>query len=910
MNPVTLVGRPLSGSVEAEAFVLDVTWLGSTAAQARALTLLAQHPGARVHQVGDALVVLAAAQVHVRAAPGTPLVRQGPFLASITLTARDRERLAEHGIEACWVRGGIAEPLSLSSETRLDVGQWIGTDEWTLGAPPPAPADAQPAIDPDVRHALNVAPASEELAEVKRALEDRAAGRGLVTLGKALGALAAITSVAAVLSGALVIPILSSLGSLFGSRSGSGASAAGSGAGGRRASGAAGAGPAEESLLQRMERALRDWIARSRLGALVGHQHARYLERMLEMFDEGRLDDALRHAIPLAGEGGAPAQAALAPPRPRENLAIELQRALGPGTSIVGSAALYDHLRQRYRRAFDQLVQRGEIEKAAFVLIELLGAHEEAVSFLERHGRMRLAAELAEAKDLPPGLQIRQWFLARDVPRALAIARRTGAFADAVLRLSRDHAAAAEALRIAWADSLAESGALSAAVDVLWPLERCRAIALQWIERGIAVGGPAGARMLARKASQVPSAVMSVREALDRMLEAEPERAAATLIAFADHLAPTDRLTPTGRSVALLSRSAWRDAMRLRSTADGALSAGQSAALDRIGMQLLDKAGDALLTHEASALARPAPLTAQPLSHRPTARQHRWAASDRAALVARDAMRLPDGRVLVALGEAGALLMRADGSVQARFSQPADAFVASHHGDRAILVASRGEATRLARLDLISRRCEPWCDARLTAWAPTFDGETWYVASDATVFGIDATRDGWSHRFRVSNDEAAFVAAMWCDEEALAVQFELPAQVWGYQLPRQKLTHRVLMQEDAVYCVASTRAVLECTDNDEGRVIHLRSLRALSAGQVVALNDAWAICIRPDEAGSVVLALDTRSLTPRLELHLEGASRPRVRLEDEHLIVTDELGRVIVVSLATGAILHDLRPAP
>ena len=49
--------------------------------------------------------------------------------------------------------------------------------------------------------------------------------------------------------------------------------------------------------------ALRDFLApalwSSKLANLIGRQHARYLARMLAMFDDGDLDAALRHAIPL-----------------------------------------------------------------------------------------------------------------------------------------------------------------------------------------------------------------------------------------------------------------------------------------------------------------------------------------------------------------------------------------------------------------------------------------------------------------------------------------------------------------------------------------------------------------------------------------------------------------------------------
>src|SRR5690606_27242115 len=100
-----------------------------------------------------------------------------------------------------------------------------------------------------------------------------------------------------------------------------------------------------------------------------------------------------------------------------------------------------------------------------FVLAELLMANEEAVSFLERHGRFGLAAELAEARKLAPGLVVRQWLLAGDRERAVRLAIRHGAFADAIARLERDHRALALQLRALWADRLATAGDFVGAVD-------------------------------------------------------------------------------------------------------------------------------------------------------------------------------------------------------------------------------------------------------------------------------------------------------------------------------------------------------------------------------------------------------------------------------------------------------------
>src|SRR5262249_32096913 len=203
---------------------------------------------------------------------------------------------------------------------------------------------------------------------------------------------------------------------------------------------------------------LQNLIARavwsSPLIRFIGGQYARYLSRLLAMFDENDLDNALRHAPPL----NAQIQAGLArlpfwTPSARKNLSISTQRK-GTATAVGLGRDFYEALRERYRRAFDRLAASGQIEKAAFVLAELLNANEEAVQFLQRHDRLRLGAEIAESRNLAPGLVIRQWFLAGEWERAIHIAQRTGAFADAVVRLEASSKKEARLLRLLWANKL------------------------------------------------------------------------------------------------------------------------------------------------------------------------------------------------------------------------------------------------------------------------------------------------------------------------------------------------------------------------------------------------------------------------------------------------------------------------
>src|SRR6185436_3295588 len=98
--------------------------------------------------------------------------------------------------------------------------------------------------------------------------------------------------------------------------------------------------------------------------------------------------------------------------------------------------------------------------------------------------------------------------IAGDRARAARIARRFGAFADAVARL-KGHPEE-PALRILWAETLANAGDYVAAVDVIWPVAAEGTRAGDWIEEVIQQGGAAGAKMLVRKLELFPEAFPGV----------------------------------------------------------------------------------------------------------------------------------------------------------------------------------------------------------------------------------------------------------------------------------------------------------------------------------------------------------------------------------------------------------------
>ncbi|MCP3139971.1 bpX6 domain-containing protein [Pyxidicoccus xibeiensis] len=526
--------------------------------------------------------------------------------------------------------------------------------------------------------------------------------------------------------------------------------------------------PPGPGLLSRMS----EWMMRNTpLGQLLGQRKAEYMRKLFDMFEEGNLQEALRYAIPLNASTDEHAREALGLPGPREKLTIR-PKGGGPASVFAGGEELFASLKERYRDAFRRLEREGRIDEAAFVLAELLGAHEEAVSFLERHGRYKLAAEVAEGRGLPPGLVVRQWLLAKDVARATAIARRSGTFSDAVLRLERTHAEEARVLRLLWGESLAESGDWVRAVQAVWPLTEARDLAFAWIRRGVECGGVAGARLLAMWASAHPDGLTDtearVRELLD---DDSPERVlerytfAVTLSGEFASARRTALLTPTVRAL-LRDGAAGRGSFTpdfitrlLRDTTDGSLRTDLPPLSDTLRSRPL-WSNDASLP-----LVRASVRT-----------------TDEGAFSVHDAVVLPDGRLLLALGEAGVRLLHPDGRVVAHLDAPAFALVPSIQGDRALALAPRGDVWRLSRLDLVARRATAWCDAPLDAWAPTYDGGVWFTASQRSVMMVDALAPDLRALWRVGDLPgrvrclAADAARMSCLTEEL--------ERWTYDVPQ------------------------------------------------------------------------------------------------------------------------------
>ncbi len=647
----------------------------------------------------------------------------------------------------------------------------------------------------------------------------------------------------------------------------------------------------------------------SRLSRAVGRRRAAYVRRLREMFESGDLDNVLRYAIPLAVEAG-PRRLPLRSPVPRADLHIRPDR-IRPWPAAEISPDLHGELRQLYREAFHRLETQGRIEEAGFLLAEVLHAAEEAVAFLERHGRLRLAAEIAEARDLPAGLVVRQWFLAGDRRRGLRIARRAGAFADAVIRLERSRRTAEAAeLRGLWAQGLAAAGDYAAAVDVLWPLPAERHRTLEWMDHAIEEGGAPAGRMLARKVTLAPDGPMEARAAMAAVaavafLESRRAETAAARLAFAKAIRRGPR-TPAATTLARLAvRAVVRDSGR------------PGARIEPADLRKLASfAGDATLRADVSALPRPARRAW-------ASRREIWrveiAARDAGTLPVHDAAFLPNGLTAVALGEAGVKLLSRAGRTVAELDQPAHRLIVADHGDQAIALARRGDAWRLARLDFLSRKAETWCEARLEAFATDTDGALWFVVGADGLVAIETATGRFDGSWGVSRLPGSVIAVARSATRCSLAFDGGDHELWTYELPSLTLRRRDAVPpapghlRSRLVAASAEGTFVEVLGGGGGPSLHVHGasrcevpLGTGKAAKPATAGDWAAVPVRKPEA-IVVHLVHLPSATVRAEVVLNHTAQVALRLTPRCLTLADDRGRVVVLDLEQGQVRRDFR---
>ncbi|WP_397458951.1 bpX6 domain-containing protein [Pseudomonas asplenii] len=520
----------------------------------------------------------------------------------------------------------------------------------------------------------------------------------------------------------------------------------------------------------------RQWLSRmamaSHLDTLLNRQHAAYMQRMLDMFEQGDIETALRHAIPLGGEPSS--EQALGALKARDNLAVGKVGGRVLGVNMADD--LQAHLRQLYRRTFEGLDRQGRIEEAVYVLAELLHARQEALDYLEKHQRYSQAAELALTWDMPPATIVRLLCLADDWPRALQVARRDQAFAAAVLSLQADWPQAAERLRLEWAQMLVGQGDWLAAVEVIWPLPAERERARQWLLAAEAAGGSLAAAALVKRAVLLPD-TLAVHEPYLRALRDDPERADERAVLAIELIC----ISPATRTVRLLAAAVVHAVLADQAAGHPGVTARDLSALVKLS-------GDEWLKLDmpTGAIASTRPSALQPVIP-----ALRWAAPAPGNHALYDAVPLRDGDYLVALGESGAAVVDRLGVIRQRFAVPASHLVIGSNRRIALALAQRDTVWRISKLDLVTGQARDLGVLALAFFARRFDGIAWTIATRTQVRVVDIDKD-FATLWHVGDLPGPLMQleATADHEFWLLGLADGATEQWTYQLPERRLISR------------------------------------------------------------------------------------------------------------------------
>jgi hypothetical protein len=101
--------------------------------------------------------------------------------------------------------------------------------------------------------------------------------------------------------------------------------------------------------------------------------------------------------------------------------------------------------------------------------------------------------------------------------------------------------------------------------------------------------------------------------------------------------------------------------------------------------------------------------------------------------------------------------------------------------------------------------------------------------------------------------------------------------------------------------------LFRCAEGEAGKESHFP---ASPDARPLALraSASWTACAFRTEDGVDVRLFSSTRLDTRAQLHLAGAATASIRFAaDQHLTIADDRGRVLVMELEHGALVHDAR---
>ncbi|MBZ0113113.1 MAG: hypothetical protein K8J08_11670 [Thermoanaerobaculia bacterium] len=843
--------------------------------------------------------------------PATAVVeRHDRLLCAAPLSDREVGRLEPVPGSLLIARGGRVFAFDLGQAKRLNPARWVDARALVLIEPiPPAArrtnlqATAPRLPSPELGQHIDrdFVSRSPEANRVLAGMQSRFEGSG-TKHSKAATGIRSLVAMAINGPGAALVAGTAAVRSLF-------------------ATGAGGSPPRSqgERRQSRWQRWTTQMLIRSRLSAVLGRHQARHFSRLASYFDRGELDQALRHAVPLGKPGGS-LEPSWGLPKVRDQIRLSLSGipTSGPGFLLEGN--FFEYFKARYRQAAERLEREGKIEEAAFVYADLLSNANDAVALLERHQRYELAATLAEARQLKPGLVVRLLLLSGRKERAVQIARLRGVFGEAIAMLEPESPTLGSLLRVTWGDVLAGAGEYARAVEVLWPVESARRLARSFLDLGLEAtleGSHQATRLALLGLRLVPDRAPEFHFILSELLRDRSSSTAATRRSLALNLQKEKPPDETRDRWLELERLAVRSVL-----ADELLNRDHS-----LVTRLVDNTEDVLLAYDARHLEG----SQSPQSHEPF--RYRVPVEASGDFPIFDSVALDGGRFLLALGEAGVRLVSRRGATLAHFRHPATHLVENTDGDTALGLIQRDVFWQIGAFDLVTRKARAWCDLDLQSFASTYDGQCWWVGRQGGLVVLGAPSATSRHDSRRSEPEVLWrvgnlpgeVTRLARGRKSLAVLITnagQPPQIWRYELPgivcRRRSTMPARAGQEHLALTPTGEYLGFSAGSDDIRELSLcsadelvESIAKSASWQACAANRVCIVGVGPSTSGGRrYLGVDVvwrRSARARSRIELEGSDNASIRLSERSLVLSDDRGRYLCFDLESCTIVAEGR---
>lgn len=538
------------------------------------------------------------------------------------------------------------------------------------------------------------------------------------------------------------------------------------------------------------------------LSKIMGYQHAQYLKKMLSLFEQGNLEEALRHAIPLSEcDQASSAQAGFLQPRNHFQLSGSQNGTLTRLLPLPPEWHIY--LQNTYEAAFERFDQQGDVDKAVYVLAELLDQKSRALDYLEQHQRFGQAATLCMSWDLSAARAIRLFLLAGHPQQAYLLAVQSNEFAQAIQLVEKDQAGGALQLRQLWAETLIQQGCWLEAVEVIWTVESQREQAISWLKQAEHAQGGLGLRAWLQRLLLQPEQLVVELERARALCQPEQRGSFNLAIHIAIALYQKTRQVLPVALIRLWTPSVvlnWQQGYLVLS-------------LKEIRRWIEWSANPGLradLPHLSNLPKKVAPSNpVQALQQHPVPAPGLWPLAD--------VWPLPGDYLLVALGEAGLVMLDASQTVCWRMSLPTHQIVLADSQQVALVLTKRAEYWQVSRLDMVTRQVTALGSAALQHMATTFDGIAWLTVQDQQIRIIDT---------RQSLQQLLFVPTA-LDAPALAIarqdasEYILIHTLNGYTLNHYRLPYRRLLASESIASIpVHERQPEQIVLNNQGQVIY------------------------------------------------------------------------------------------